>query len=59
MIMRTKKPSGSQIVKVQPQGVLINFCLIFYQFRPDVDYKSVAYKKAYSHDLTRLANCYL
>ena len=41
-----KKANNFQIAKVQPQGVVANSCLIFYQFRLGVAYKSVAYKKS-------------
>ena len=39
-----KNVNNCQIAKIQPQSVS-SICLIFYQFQPDVAYKSVAYKK--------------
>ena len=34
-----KKVNNFQLVKVQPQRVLLSFCMIFWQFQPGVAYK--------------------
>ena len=41
-----KKTNYLQKAKVQRQGVLLSFCLVFCQVRSGVSYKSVAYKKS-------------
>ena len=43
-----EKANNYQIAKVQPQRVLLSFCVIFCQFQPGVTYKSIAYKKSCS-----------
>ena len=44
MLSWMKNVNNCQIAKIQPQSVS-SIGLIFYQFQPDVAYKSVAYKK--------------